>query len=247
MADSDEDWRSWGETEPYFGVLADERFQMASLAENRDAFFTLGRLTVEERLATAERHFGPFGRHRALDFGCGVGRLSIPLAAHFGEVLGLDIAPAMLAEARANADLMAVGNLDLALSDDALSRAQGPFDFVMSALVLQHIPVRRGLAILARLLDLTASGGVVSIQLCVGRQGSLAARLRYWAQCNVPGVHPLFNLARERPLGEPLMQMNPYPLNAIIALAEAAGFGPSLVDPHFDGRFATVQLLMRRT
>ena len=246
MADSDQDWRDWGETEPYFGVLSDERFQMASIAENRDAFFTLGQATVEERLATAEQHFGPFARGRALDFGCGVGRLSIPLAAKFGTVQGLDIAPAMLAEARANADALAVGNLDLALSDDALSRAQGPCNFVMSALVLQHIPVRRGLGILARLLELTASGGVLSLQICVGRPGSRAARLRYWAQCHVPGVHMLFNLARGRRWREPLMQMNPYPLNDVLALVKAADFGPCLIDHHFDGRFATVHILTRR-
>jgi SAM-dependent methyltransferase len=36
-----------------------------------------------------------------LDFGCGIGRLTAALAAEAGSVLGLDVSPAMIAEARA--------------------------------------------------------------------------------------------------------------------------------------------------
>ncbi len=169
MANSDSEWRRWGETEPYFGVLADPRFRMQGIGENREAFFELGRLTVEERLATAERHFGSFGRRRSLEFGCGVGRLGIPLAANFDEVLGLDISPAMLAEAQINADRMGAANLRLAPSDDVLSQAEGQYDFVLSCMVLQHIPARRGMRIIKRLLDQVGPGGVASLQLCTGR------------------------------------------------------------------------------
>lgn len=246
MADSDRDWRRWAETEPYFGVLADPRFRMAAIGDNREEFFRLGRLQVEERLAAAERLFGPLGRRRALDFGCGVGRLTLPLAAHFDQVLGLDIAPAMLTEARANADSAGVANLRLAPSDDDLTQAQGPFDFIMSCLVLQHIPVRRGLRIIGRLLDRAAPGGVVSLQLCVGRTDDRAGRLRYWAQSSLPGVHALFNWSRGRPVREPFMEMNAYPLDRVRALAQAAGFGPLHVEAYADGRFQCAQLLMRR-
>jgi SAM-dependent methyltransferase len=246
VANSDNDWRRWGETEPYFGVLADPRFRQDSIAENRKEFFELGRLTVEERLATAEQHFGSFGRHRALDFGCGVGRLSIPLSSHFGDVLGLDISPAMLAEARANADQAVVGNLRFALADDGLSQIDGPFDFVISCMVFQHIPVRRGMHIIKRLLDQVGPGGVASLQLCTGRPDEPGASARYWAQRHVPGVHSLFNLARGRSWREPLMQMNPYPLAEVFVLADGAGFEPALVQPYADGRFEAVQLLMRR-
>jgi len=246
MADSDRDWRRWGETEPYFGVLSHPRFRMDAIEGSRTEFFELGRLTVEERLAAAERHFGPFERRRALDFGCGVGRLSLPLAGHFEEVLGLDIAPAMLAEAQANAARQGVGNIRFALSDDDLSRTADSFDLVLCCIVLQHIPVRRGMRLITRLLDRVAPGGVAALQLCTGRPRAPGAALRYWAQRHVPGVHGLFNMARGRPWAEPLMQMNAYPLDAVLALTEAAGFEAPVVEPYDDGRFAAVQLLMRR-
>lgn len=246
MANSDSAWRRWGETDPYFGVLADPRFRNGQIAENRDAFFELGRLTVEERLATAVRQFGHFRRGRALDFGCGVGRLSIALATHFDEVLGLDISPAMLAEARANADRAGAGHLRFSPSDDTLSAAEGRFDLVMSFIVLQHIPVRRGMKIVARLLDLVASGGVIALQICTGRPDDRPSRLRYWAQRHVPGFSQALNLWNGRPWNEPLMQMNAYSVDEVLALAEAAGFGPALVEDYDDGRFKSAQLLMQR-
>jgi len=246
MADSDREWRRWGETDPYFGVLADPRFRKDRIEDNRTAFFELGRLTVEERLVAAERAFGQFGRARALDFGCGVGRLSLPLAAHFDEVLGLDISPAMLAEARTNAERAGITNLRLECSDDMLTQATGPFDFILSCIVLQHIPVSRGLGIIERLFRLVGPGGVVALQICTTRPNDPASRLRYWAQRNVPGVRQAFNLGNGRPAAEPLMQMNAYPLDEVLAMSRAAGFKPAIVQPYADGRFEAAQLLMQR-
>lgn len=246
MADSDHEWRRWGERDPYFGVLAHPRFRKDRIEDNRTEFFELGRLTVEERLAAAEEHFGSFERGRALDFGCGVGRLSLPLATHFGEVLGLDISPAMLAEARDNAGRVGITNLSLEDSDDMLTRATGSFDFVLSCIVLQHIPVLRGLRIIERLLAVAGPRGIVALQICTKRPGDRGSRLRYWAQRNIPGVRHAFNLRNGRPLREPLMQMNAYPLDEVLAMAKAEGFKPAIIQPYMDGRFEVAQLLMQR-
>ncbi len=246
MAESDRDWCRWAETEPYFGVLADPRFRMTSIGANKDAFFELGRLSIAERVAAAERHFGVFGRGRALDFGCGVGRLTLPLAALFDEVVGLDIAPAMLAEARRNAEAHGITNCRFAPSDDGLSEAGGAFDLVITSMVLQHIPVRRGLRIVQQLLDRVTPGGIAALQFCIERNDSAASRCRYWAQCHIPGAQAALNLMRGRPWREPLMQMNAYPLDTVLALARAAGFGAVLVETIPHGRFMTAQLLLRR-
>ena len=43
----------------------------------------------------------PAARRSALDFGCGIGRLSQALAEHFDQVYGVDISPKMIELARA--------------------------------------------------------------------------------------------------------------------------------------------------
>ena len=97
MISTDKAWERFGKLDPYFGVLADEKFASANIEENRDLFFETGRNSVAHILNQYRDHFGDLPRGRALDFGCGVGRLTFPLAAEFSSVLGLDISPSMLA------------------------------------------------------------------------------------------------------------------------------------------------------
>jgi SAM-dependent methyltransferase len=243
---SDHAWRRWGETDPYFGVLTNARFRKDVIADHRDAFWSSGQAYVAERMATAEHHFGPFLKDRALDFGCGVGRLSLPMAQQFNAVVGLDISPAMMNEARRCATEAGISNLDVRLSDDQLSAADGKFDLVMSCMVLQHIPARRGMLLIRGLLERTRQYGVIALHVCTDRSDTLPSAFRYWAQCSVPGAHWLTNLARRRPSTEPLMQMNAYPLHHILQLSRSLGFGHALVTMDGHGRFQTAQLLMRR-
>ena len=104
MLNTDKAWQKWGRDDPYFGVLADPRFAAAQIAASREEFFATGDIFISGLLAKLEHHFGPVARGRALDHGCGVGRLSLPLAAAFRDVVALDVAPAMLDEARANVE-----------------------------------------------------------------------------------------------------------------------------------------------
>ena len=75
-----------------------------------------------------------------VDIGCGVGRLTRPLAARAARVYGVDVSSAMLALARRfNADLGNVtwlhgDGLGLSMLDDA------SVDFCFSHVVFQHVP-----------------------------------------------------------------------------------------------------------
>ena len=101
-----------------------------------------------------------FQPRRVLDFGCGVGRLVLPLSRLCEEVVGVDVAEAMLSEAAANCRQAGATNVRLIRGDDRLSGVTGPFDFIHSFIVFQHVPVQRGLVLLERLLDLLAPDGV---------------------------------------------------------------------------------------
>ncbi|MBN1439942.1 MAG: methyltransferase domain-containing protein [Anaerolineales bacterium] len=59
-------------------------------------FFATGVQENESQLEFLRTiHLNP-DRPRALDFGYGIGRLTQPLAIHFKEIIGVDIAPLML-------------------------------------------------------------------------------------------------------------------------------------------------------
>jgi SAM-dependent methyltransferase len=244
MLDTDKAWQKWGRDDPYYGVLADDRFGAARIADSRNDFFASGHVTITALIGQFEQHFGPLARGSALDHGCGVGRLTLPLAAEFASVIALDVAPAMLAEAAANAAAAGARNIAFAPADDALSQATGPFDFVNSHLVLQHVPVRRGLAIFDALIDRVAPGGGFHISLSL-RTDRGAARWLYWASANIPGVKLWQNVCAGRAWNAPAMQMNDYPLGSIVARLAHRGITDLLLATAPQRRFATVTMIGR--
>jgi len=242
LLSTDKAWRKWGKQDPYYGVLADDRFTGATIGEARDEFFRSGRGFVKLLLSRYQRHFGELPRGRALDHGCGVGRLTLPLAGQFDEVVALDVSPDMLAEAEANARRLGVANAHFAVADDLLSNAPGTFDFVNSHMVLQHVPVRRGLLILFRLVDKVRPGGGFHIHLSV-RTDPWPWRLLYWLSANIPGVKVWQNVCAGRRWNAPAMQMNHYPLDRIVAGLAERGIGDLFVATERHSRFVTCSLI----
>jgi ubiquinone/menaquinone biosynthesis C-methylase UbiE len=90
----------------------------------------------------AEKLGLPQGRERALDFGCGLGRMTRALAAHFEEVVGVDISEEMIRGARdANGDVERAAFV-VNRADDLSQFRDASFDLVYSVIVLQHVPDR---------------------------------------------------------------------------------------------------------
>jgi SAM-dependent methyltransferase len=121
---------------------------------------------VAKVLSAGAGHNLPAERRRALDFGCGVGRLSRALASHFDEVLGLDLSAPMVARARElNADRPAC-RFEVNDSTALTGLGDGEFDLVLSLITLQHVSepaaVRAYLSELGRVL---APGGLLAVQL----------------------------------------------------------------------------------
>jgi 2-polyprenyl-3-methyl-5-hydroxy-6-metoxy-1,4-benzoquinol methylase len=244
MLSTDKAWQKWGRDDPYFGVLAEERFSTARIAENRPSFFASGRDSIAGMIAQHEHHFGPLPHGRALDHGCGVGRLTLPMAREFAEVVAVDVAPAMLAEAASNAADAGLSNIRFAAADDALSGAGGGYDFVISLMVLQHVPVRRGLAIFDALIDKVAPGGGFHIHISV-RTDRGRLRWLYWASAKIAAVKILQNIAARRAWNAPAMQMNDYPLGTLVARLAARGIRDLMVTTEAHARFVTCSLIGR--
>jgi SAM-dependent methyltransferase len=220
---TDRDWERFGRTDPYFGVLVENKYRTANLQSRiRDEFFRTGEEHISlviERIRRKFEHCGPF--RRALDFGCGVGRLTIPLAKWAEEVVGTDVSPSMLAEARANCRRRNQSNVTLVQSDDRLSRLTGTFDLIHSHIVFQHIPRRRGMRILASLLARLEEEGIGVLQFTYAKDGLKRKLVSYFA--SRPPFAGIVNLMRGRGVFSPRMQMNDYDLNRVFRTLQMAG------------------------
>jgi SAM-dependent methyltransferase len=73
---------------------------------------------------------------RVLSLGCGIGDTELLLAPHVGEVTGIDLSPAAIRQARADAAALGIHN---ARFEQATS-ADGSFDVVIAIFFLHHLP-----------------------------------------------------------------------------------------------------------
>jgi SAM-dependent methyltransferase len=245
MLSTDKAWEKFGRGDPYFGVLADEKFTVSRIDENRDEFFASGEWSVSRIVERYESHFGELQRERALDHGCGVGRLTVPLTRRFSNVVALDVSPSMLAEAGSNAKQLGATNARFALADNELSNAPGEFDFVNSYMVLQHIRVRRGLRVLSGLMEKVRPGGGFHVHLSI-RTDAMRSRALWWASHHIPGVKIWQNICARRRWNAPAMQMNNYPLNRIVVLLTSNGIDEFLVATEQHATFLTCSIFGRK-
>lgn len=186
-----DDWEELAAVDPFWAVLSapDRKGGRWEL----DAFLATGEDDVAAVLAVANELARPIGRHRVLDFGCGVGRLARPFASEFEQYVGVDVSRRMTARARdLHDDLQGCSfhsSGDLDLFDD------GSFDLVYSNLVLQHQPSRESVErLLAELLRVARSDGLVAFQLpaALARRRRVQPRRRAYAMLRRLGAQPAF-------------------------------------------------------
>jgi SAM-dependent methyltransferase len=226
MVDSDKHWAELGRTDPYLRTVKtlDPYKLDPSLGRDRDAYFESGERYLKDLFETIRVNVASdFAPRLAVDFGCSVGRVAIPLANRCQSIIGLDVSSDALAEAARNAANRKTTNASWLPSDDDLSRIDQPIDLFHSYNVLQHMPVRRGLHVVGAALTKLAPGGILAVHVPYDDRASSVRRTINWAQANVPGVHGLANVARRRPFDYPHMLMNRYNLGDLLALVGQRG------------------------
>ena len=155
------EWDELGAIDPLWAVLSDNQKRLGGW--DLEEFFRTGREEIASVLNAARELGRPAERGSALDFGCGVGRLSRALRVEFAKCIGVDISAEMVSRARAL-------NLDceFAVTDGARLGmiADNAVDFVYSNIVLQHQPSAAGVfAIVREFLRITKPSGIVIFQL----------------------------------------------------------------------------------
>ena len=87
-------WNDFGKTDPLWAIAS--RKEKKGNKWDIDEFFQSGKTQIDQVLRELQLTKIEFGTTIALDFGCGVGRLTQALANHFDRVVGVDIAPSMI-------------------------------------------------------------------------------------------------------------------------------------------------------
>lgn len=170
-------WERHAQHDPLWAILSDpsKKGRKWDLPE----FFETGAREISIVLYRLAEFDVAVDRGSALDFGCGVGRLTQALAGHFSQAVGVDISPTMIQLAeklnRHPDRVRYVSNAreDLSIFDN------DAFDFVYSDIVLQHVEPTATRRYLAEFLRVLKKGGVLVFQLPshprpVGEQGTAA-------------------------------------------------------------------------
>jgi SAM-dependent methyltransferase len=156
-------WDEYGRTDPLWAILTapDKKGNRWSI----DEFLQTGRDEIAALVAYLDALGLCSTRRRALDFGCGAGRLSHALAAYFDQVIGVDIAPSMIDVARKLHASIRGLEFRVNTSDRLDSIESASIDLVYTRLVLQHMPARYVRAYLAEFVRVLSPKGVLVFQL----------------------------------------------------------------------------------
>lgn len=156
-------WDALGKTDPLWANLTNDDKRGGKW--DAEEFFLTGEQEIQEVMDFVRTLSVTFAHDRALDFGCGVGRLTQALATRFDDVWGVDIAPSMIE--LANRYNRHPGTCHYYLNDRSdLERFEdGGFDLIYSNIVLQHMQPRDQRRFLAELVRVLAPGGIFVFQL----------------------------------------------------------------------------------
>lgn len=215
------DWDDMAAVDPYWGVLT--RPEGKHGRWDPAAFFATGEHEIEAMLRTAARLGLPVRGDTALDFGCGLGRLTRALASRFSAVHGVDVSPSLIEQARSlNCDL---ANCEFHISGQQPlgGFADASISLLCSFLVLQHQTrkesIRSYLTEFARVL---AADGVAVFQLpsFIPPLHRIQPRPRIYARLRSVGLPARFLYTR---LGLNPIRMTSMPRREVAETLRSAG------------------------
>jgi SAM-dependent methyltransferase len=219
--DTNLDWLKIGVSEPWWGVLATEKFLKANLTPKAlEEFYQQGVEEIQDVVAQLVRQFDVFKPSVGVDFGCGPGRLALAMGSYCERVIGLDISPAMLAEAERQKIARGVANVHFQTELLEGQRA----DWINSYIVFQHIAPRVGMPILEGLLQRLNPGGFISVQLTYFHDSRHLTELtRDVAAYTFDGEQ--MRVLADAALEIGAMEMFDYDLNGVFRLLDRHGLG----------------------
>jgi SAM-dependent methyltransferase len=213
------EWEKLGRDDPLWAIVSAPGLRGKKW--NVDDFFETGRERIGKIDARLAEHGLALGRGKALDFGCGVGRLTQALADRFEEVVGVDISETMVRSAEQFNKKGNRVNYVVNTRADLSVLAPKSFDLVLSDIALQHLPPRLALAYVSEFFRIVKPDGLVVFQLPRGPKN------RWIAWIPEPILDPFVNevrglLRRLRPQSYPAWEthwIHPHRVQTAVAAA----------------------------
>ena len=164
-------WEGMGEEYPHHSVLTNEDFLPLKFADNEERFWETG----EEETSQALETLGKYSTRDTKDmicaeYGCGVGRLSVPMARHFEAYHAMDISQPHLDLAKSRAQECGRENIEFLNVTNLEAMALPSCDLFYSRIVLQHNPPPIIAQILRRAMTSLNPGGIAMFQVPVHKK-----------------------------------------------------------------------------
>jgi SAM-dependent methyltransferase len=156
-------WEALAKEDPLWAILAYEDKRGGRW--DVDDFFATGVWEIDEAITAVTSLGIPIDRRKALDFGCGAGRLTQALAGRFEEVWGVDIAPSMIELATRYNGHVETCHYRVNTRPDLQIFEDETFGFIYSNIVLQHVEPRYQERYIDEFLRVLAPGGALVFQL----------------------------------------------------------------------------------
>jgi SAM-dependent methyltransferase len=155
-------WEGQARADPLWAVLSEP--SRAGRKWELDEFLLTGERQIAAWLERVVACGVRLEMGTAIDFGCGIGRLTQPLARRFDRAIGIDISPTMLSIAR-RIDPPRNATFVLSRRDDLSFIPRASADLVVSHITLQHIRPEFTERYIREFFRVTRPGGVIIFTL----------------------------------------------------------------------------------
>ena len=164
-------WNTFGKNDPMWAILTDP-----AKKDNKwqpGEFFETGINDIERVISYTKQRNLNINYNKAIDFGCGVGRLTQALAMKFNEVIGIDIAPSMINSANYHNRFKERCKYVLNNKYDLSFIPSADVDFIYTIITLQHMKPKFSKGFIQEFMRILKRGGLLIFQIPSHRKNQL--------------------------------------------------------------------------
>lgn len=223
LSELHQSWEHLAKEDPLWAILSDPAKKGCKW--DLQEFLASGEREIDAVVKYLNRRRVDVPRGAALDFGCGVGRLTQALCEHFEQAVGIDISETMIhlaTEYNAKGDRCRY----ILNQTNHLPFDEDTFDFVFSSIVLQHIEPRHSKHYIREFIRVLKPEGVALFQIPSNVSEEFLTQQAAQRAAETPVAKPAanqpVNRKNEKPL-ESFIQMHAVHVDEVSRMIEDSG------------------------